>query len=170
MERALVVYESMFGNTRVVADAVGVALAEDGQVDVVEVASAPDVLPDDVDLLVVGAPTHAFSLSCASTRRLAADQATGGLVSAGRGVREWLDALQPPTRPVTARAFDTRIERGWFTGSAARTITARLCRQGFPRSGAPRSFYVVGTCGPLQAGDVERAAAWARTIRAASRA
>ncbi|MFE2752299.1 flavodoxin family protein [Actinosynnema sp. NPDC059335] len=169
MTRALVVYESMFGNTRVIAEAVGAALAEGGlRVDVVEVGSAPDVLPADVALLVVGAPTHTFSLSRPSTRRLAADQAAGDLVSRGRGVREWLAALRPVVRPVAARAFDTRMGTGWFTGSAAKMITKRLGRLHFDDVGAPRSFYVAGTCGPLLEGELDRAADWARTVRAAS--
>ncbi|MER5267159.1 flavodoxin [Actinosynnema sp. NPDC002837] len=169
MARALVVFESMFGNTRAVAEAVGAALAEGRQVDVVEVAAAPDVLPEGVDLLVVGAPTHAFSLSRVSTRKSAADQATGGLVSRGRGVREWLDALAPVDRTVSAIAFDTKVKVGWLPGSAAKAITKRLRRLRFTLAGAPVSFYVGGTPGPLLEGEIERATAWARTIRATSR-
>ncbi|QQQ74196.1 flavodoxin family protein [Saccharothrix sp. 6-C] len=169
MARALVVFESMFGNTRAVAEAVGAALAEGRHVDVVEVAAAPDVLPDDVDLLVVGAPTHAFSLSRASTRKSAADQATGELVSRGRGVREWLDALAPGDHTVRAIAFDTKVKVGWLPGSAAKAITRRLRRLRFTVAGAPVSFYVAGTPGPLLEGEIERATAWVRTIRATSR-
>ncbi|PSL57326.1 NAD(P)H dehydrogenase (quinone) [Saccharothrix carnea] len=169
MARALVVFESMFGNTRTVAEAVGAGLAGGRQVDVVEVAAAPDVLPDDVDLLVVGAPTHAFSLSRASTRKSASDQATGEIVSRGRGVREWLDALAPADRTVSAIAFDTKVKVGWLPGSAAKAITKRLRRLRFTVAGAPVSFYVGGTPGPLLDGEVDRATAWARTIRATSR-
>ncbi|GAA3882776.1 flavodoxin family protein [Saccharothrix violaceirubra] len=169
MARALVVFESMFGNTKAVAEAVRAGLAEGGQVDVVEVGEAPDVLPGDVDLLVVGAPTHAFDLSRAATRKSAADQATGELVSRGRGVREWLDALAPAGRAVSALAFDTRVKSGWLPGSAAKTITKRLRRLRFAVAGAPTSFHVGGTPGPLLAGEVDRATTWARAIRPASR-
>ena len=169
MARALVVFESMFGNTKAVAEAVGGGLAAGRQVDVVEVGEAPDVLPEDVDLLVVGAPTHAFSLSRASTRKSAADQATGGLVSRGRGVREWLDALAPVDRAVSAIAFDTRVKTGWLPGSAAKAITKRLRRLRFTVAAAPVSFYVGGTPGPLLGGELDRATAWAKDIRATSR-
>lgn len=169
MARALVVFESMFGNTKAVAEAVGAGLAERGPVDVVEVGAAPDAVPGDVDLLVVGAPTHAFSLSRASTRKSAADQATGGLVSRGRGVREWLDALAPVDRAVGVIAFDTKVKVGWLPGSAAKTAVKRLRRLRFTEVGPPMSFYVGGTPGPLLDGEVDRATAWARTIRATSR-
>ncbi|TQM78930.1 flavodoxin [Saccharothrix saharensis] len=170
MARALVVFESMFGNTEAVAEAVRAGLAEGRQVDVVEVGEAPDVLPGDVDLLVVGAPTHAFGLSRASTRESAADQATGELVSRGRGVREWLDALAPADRPVSAVAFDTRVKVGWLPGSAAKAIAKRLRRLRFAAAGAPMSFYVGGTPGPLSDGEIDRARTWAKGIRATSRA
>ena len=169
MARALVVYESMFGNTRTIAEAVGAGLAGQGRVDVVEVSEAPDVLPDQVDLLVVGAPTHAFGLSRESTRKSAADQATEPLVSSGRGVREWLDALPRDSAGVVACAFDTRIGAGWLPGSAAKTIAKRLRRLGFPSAAAPRSFRVAGTAGPLLDGERARAVAWASGIRVGSR-
>jgi hypothetical protein len=60
---ALVVYESMFGNTQKVAQAIGEGLSTEMDVDVQEVGVAPDKIGDQVTLLVVGAPTHAFSLS-----------------------------------------------------------------------------------------------------------
>ncbi|MBY8849540.1 flavodoxin [Saccharothrix longispora] len=159
MTRALVVYESMFGNTRAIAEAIGEALAAE----VVEVSQAPDVLPDDVGLLVVGAPTHAFGLSRPATRKSAADQATGELVSPGRGVREWLDTLAPLGHHVTAHAFDTRVQAGWLPGSAAKTIAKRLRALHFTVPARPMSFHVGGTPGPLLVGEPARAAAWARS-------
>ena len=73
--RALVVYESMFGNTKAVAESVALALSRDFEVDLTECGSAPLPLPDDVALLVVGAPTHAFSLSRENTRDSAQQEA-----------------------------------------------------------------------------------------------
>ena len=58
---ALVVVESMWGNTRIVAEAVARGLG--GGAEVLDVQQAPSELPDDVGLLVVGGPTHAFSMS-----------------------------------------------------------------------------------------------------------
>ncbi|MBB5801174.1 NAD(P)H dehydrogenase (quinone) [Saccharothrix ecbatanensis] len=165
MARALVVYESMFGNTKAIAEAIGQALAAD----VVEVSDAPDVLPDDVGLVVVGAPTHAFSLSRPATRQSAANQATGDLVSTGRGVREWLDTLAPLGHHVTAHAFDTRVKVGWLPGSAAKAIAKRLRALHFQVPGKPMSFHVGGTPGPLLVGEPARADAWARSILAEAR-
>ena len=66
--RALVVYESMFGNTEAVARAVADGLAEMHDVDLREVSQAPIAVIARVDLIVVGGPTHAFSLSRPATR------------------------------------------------------------------------------------------------------
>lgn len=90
--KALVVYKSMFGNTQAVARAVADGIATHGSVDVREVASAPDLGATDADLVVVGAPTHAFSLSRAGTRQDAATKSGRQVISEGRGVREWLEA------------------------------------------------------------------------------
>ena len=57
----LVVFESMWGNSRLVAAATAEGLGKD--VPVVSVAEAPVPLPSDVDTLVLGGPTHAFSMS-----------------------------------------------------------------------------------------------------------
>lgn len=91
---ALVVFESMFGNTKMVADAVAEGLARHLRVEQVEVGAAPMVFGGEVELLVVGGPTHPFGLSRPGTRQSAAQQADGGLVSAGIGLREWLGTLQ----------------------------------------------------------------------------
>lgn len=60
--KALVVYESMFGNTEQVARAVATGLGRHLDVELVAVANAPDTV-SDVDLVVVGGPTHAFSMT-----------------------------------------------------------------------------------------------------------
>jgi hypothetical protein len=158
--RALVVYESMFGNTKAVANAVADGLATRMPVDVVEVGTAPPVVGDDVALLVVGGPTHAFGMSRPGTRRDAGKQAEHGLVSAGIGLREWLTAVHDGSGGVAATAFDTRIDRPRLPGSAARAAEKRLRRLGFRTIAAPESFYVAGTQGPLLDGELERARRW----------
>ena len=65
---ALVVFESIYGNTKLVAEAVAHGLSESIEVEVLEVGSAPLHLAPEVALLVVGAPTHAFGLSRPNTR------------------------------------------------------------------------------------------------------
>jgi hypothetical protein len=156
--RALVVFESMFGNTEVIARAIGEGLGERFDVSVVEVGSAPDRLPDDVGMLVAGGPTHAFGMTRASTREDAVKQAgPDGVVSRGRGLREWLDGLQPsPGLP--AATFDTHIDKP-FPGSASGSARRKLRAHGFDVRGA-ESFHVVDTRGPLADGETARARAW----------
>ena len=80
--RAVVVYESMYGNTHRIADAIGAGLEVAFDVRVVPVSHAEPELIADADLVVVGGPTHAHGMSRASTRKAAvqaADKPVGGL-------------------------------------------------------------------------------------------
>ncbi|GAA4039028.1 flavodoxin family protein [Nonomuraea soli] len=156
--RALVIYESMFGNTRLIAEAVAEGLGADA----VEVGAAPDTVTMDVDLLVVGGPTHAFGMTRPSTRKSAADQATGELVSKGRGLREWLSGVRMDG--TVAAAFDTRVSKPRLPGSAAKGAVRRLRRLGVALAAPPESFYVTGTTGPLVEGELERARQWGEAL------
>ncbi|ADD43141.1 hypothetical protein Snas_3477 [Stackebrandtia nassauensis DSM 44728] len=158
--QVLLVYESMFGNTRDVANAVADGLATHAHVDVTEVGEAPSLLGEDVGLLVVGAPTHGLSLSNAKSRRVAAGQAESALVSQGNGLREWIAQLRPLDTAVPVASFDTRIARPWIPGSAARAALRRLRRKGFPAALRACSFYVTATMGPLVDGERDRARRW----------
>src|SRR6476646_4682627 len=92
MGRALVVYESMFGNTEAVAHALAQGLGLRMLVEVVPVTQAPAKVDCGVELLVVGGPTHAFGLSRASTRRSAREQGAspvGGLDAELDRARTW---------------------------------------------------------------------------------
>jgi hypothetical protein len=161
-DRALVVFESMFGNTRIVAEAVAAGLASGAKVDLVEVGEAQNTLDPDVDVLVIGGPTHAFGLSRPETRRRAAALAPLPLVSPGRGLREWLAALDcADARPQVA-TFDTRIRH--VPGSAARAARRRVRRVGLPVLARPASFYILGTDGPLARGEQERAERWGERL------
>jgi hypothetical protein len=149
MLRTLVVYESHFGNTKSVAEAVAFGLA--GDVELIEVSAAPTQMGSDIGLLVVGAPTHAIGLSRQGTR------ASAG--STERGVREWLDEVETSNTTATA-AFTTRIDRPRIPGSAARAIGRRLHRMGAPVIVPPRDFFVVGASGPPREGERDRAHLW----------
>ncbi|MGW3353016.1 flavodoxin family protein [Nonomuraea rubra] len=163
---ALVVYESMFGNTKQIAEAIAEGLATRLRTEVVEVGSAPAKVGPEAGLLVVGGPTHAFSMSRASTRRSAAQQTTQPLVSRGDGVREWLAALATASAALTSAAFDTRVDKPRLPGSAARGIARRLRRLGVKVMAPAQSFYVTGTEGPLAAGELERARQWGESLAA----
>lgn len=155
--RALVIYESMFGNTQRVAKAIGRGLAARVSVDVVEVGHAPQRVDDDVDLVVVGGPTHAFGLSSERTRRSAAEQAPTGIVSTGPGVREWVACLAANRGSVAVAAFDTHIDKTWVPGAASKKLDKMMRGMGLFVLEAPTSFYVHDTTGPLLGGEAERA-------------
>jgi hypothetical protein len=156
--RALVVFESMFGNTEVIARAIAAGIGEHLDVTVVEVGAAATEIPDDVGLLVVGGPTHAFGMSRPSTREDAAKQVTcDGLVSRGRGLREWLEDLEP-SAALPAATFDTHIDKR-FPGSAAHAARRRLKALGYDVKAA-ESFHVLGTTGPLVNDEAVRARDW----------
>lgn len=158
---ALVVHESMWGNTRRVAEAVGRGLGPG--VPVVDVADAPDALPEEVHLLVVGGPTHAFSMSRASTRQ---DAVSKGAPSGheGRGIREWLDALTP-SHPVDVATFDTRVAKmRKLPGSAAKAAGRTVKRHHLGRLVDSESFFVEDMEGPLLDHELDRAEEWGATL------
>ncbi|GAA0504659.1 hypothetical protein Ade02nite_70480 [Paractinoplanes deccanensis] len=164
MLRALVVYESLFGNTEAVARAVAEGLGETFEVKVVEAREMPSA--GDVDLLVAGAPTHAFGLSRPRTREDAARQGEVRPGSVGVGLREYLDVS--PSLPGTAAAtFDTRINKPLVPGSAAHRAHRRLRRLGCRMLLPAESFRVEGVDGPLVAGELGRARAWGARLAAA---
>ncbi len=169
--KVAVVFESMFGNTEQVAGAICEGLREQGaEVTRCRVADAGD-LELSQDLLVLGAPTHTFTLSRPATR---AEAVTKGAAagSATTGVREWLAQVEYRPSPSaggsdlhgTVAVFDTRawaVRR--LPGSAARRVARSLRRQGFVVSGL-ESFYVDDVQGPLHAGELDRARAWGRGL------
>lgn len=159
--QALVVYESMWGNTRRVADAVGEGLGGAPVLDVHDV-DADDLR--DLDLLVVGGPTHAFSMTRASTRRDALERgAPSGTEDSG--IREWLDTL-PAELGWSVATFDTRVTKVRnLPGSAARSAGKELRKHHRGHLVAQESFYVHDVEGPLVPGELDRAHAWGETLR-----
>jgi len=167
--RALVVYESMFGNTQTIAGAIADGLRATLDVDLVEVGAAPATLPDDVSLLIVGGPTHAHGMSKLESRADSAKRAGDRLVSRGNGIREWLGSLRGGSPRVKAAAFDTRIKGpGLLWGSAAKGADKHLRGLGFRVAAGPESFLVEGPTGPLfdrlVDGEVERARRWGEQL------
>jgi len=166
--RALVVYESMFGNAQRVAQAIADGLTDAHcMVEVDEVADAPDRVAATIDLLVVGGPTHTFGLTRPATRANAADAAPDAIVSRGAGVREWLQELGVSEGGTRAVAFATRAARPRFLkriGSVSKTIERRLASRGYQPLAHHESFFVGGKQGPLEEGEEARARAWGRTL------
>lgn len=161
---ALVVVESSFGNTLTVAEVLASALRKDsglGEVTVVRAEDAPTALPPGLDLLVVGAPTHGFTLPTPQSRMQAQDK--GAPAHSEGGLREWLADLEPVPH-LRVLTFDTSVRLRFRLGCAAKTAARLLRRRGFRAVLRGPSFYVTGTSGPLVDGELRRVAAWAERL------
>ena len=171
--RALVVYESMYGNTHVVAGNIADGLRGTYEVTLVPVASATADLIAGADLLVVGAPTHMHGLSTASSRQVARKAAAkpGSELrldpdAAGPALRDWLSSLAGGH--ALAAAFDTRLAGvPMMTGRASRGISRLLKRHGYHLIAPPESF-VVTKQNTLADGESARARRWGEALAAAA--
>ncbi len=158
--KALIVYDSLFGNTEKVAQAVARGIGAPEEVELARVGSLTSRQLEGVPLLVVGSPTQGFRASKATAAFLAGLPA-GSL----KGVR--------------VAAFDTRMgfeDMGWGTaiirfmffikvgGYAADPIAAALRKSGGELALPPEGFFVHGREGPLKDGELERAEAWGKSL------
>jgi hypothetical protein len=173
--RAVVVYESMFGNTHAIADAIGKGIGQGlepvDNVVVVPVVEAGREQLGDADLLVVGGPTHFHGMSRTRTRKWAAATAQkpkNDLVldrdAEGPGVRGWLRALGHGHTKFAA--FDTRFKGpAVLRGRASRPISRKLRRHGFEVVAKPESFFVTSQ-NHLKPGEEVRAQEWGKRLSA----
>lgn len=161
--RALVVFESMFGNTRKVAAAIAAGMGGLGEVVLGSVDELSPAPLDGVVLLVLGGPTHNRGLAGTGAReKLAKGRAAAALEPGRESLRGWLEQL-PATR-VKVATFDTRYQQPtWLVGSAATRLASALERRGLEVVGR-KSFFVRGPGGPLAEGELERASAWGREL------
>ena len=164
----VVVYESMFGNTKTIGEAIAEGLHEASEV---TAGTVDDVSPDEVRdaaLIVTGGPTQARGMAKPDARQtIARNHALDkyGPVEPGHeSLIGWLERL-PAGRGVAA-AFDTRFAKPmWRTGSAAKEVARRLSGKGYSMIWT-QSFFVEATGGPLANGERERAVAWGRELAA----
>jgi hypothetical protein len=163
--KIFVVYESLYGNTRTIAEAIADGLRDAGDVTIgtVDVLRSDDV--QDAALIVAGGPTHIHGMVSERSRDAAhKDEKHGPPLPCTDLLRDWLAQLPPGDAP--AAAFDTRIDKpAWLTGSAAKKIGRLLAEAGHPILDAA-SFLVLGTDGPLAVGEIDRAQAWGRELGA----
>lgn len=140
---ALVIYDSSYGNTKLIARAIAEALGEHGEIRVTPAGEIDALTKEGLDLLVIGAPTQRH-----------------GLPSTVRGLLE--GTPHGALRDLRALAFDTRYHHAkLITGSAAKEIGKRLRELGCHLLAPPESFFVGGVEGPLEPGEEDRARAWA---------
>lgn len=175
-----IVYESLFGNSHAVAEAIAAGVREGdphAEARVLRVTEAAMSKIAGADLLIVGGPTHMRGMSSELTRRKGLEEAasvrgwgpgrTGEETAAGPGVREWLEKMPLARQGSLAAAFDTR-DGYRLAGGASHHIARWLQFNGYDLVAPPEGFIVWGTEGPLRRGEREKARAWgARVVRSA---
>ncbi|WP_291379814.1 hypothetical protein [Demequina sp.] len=170
---AIVVYESLWGNTAAIAHAIGEGIGEGtlvrhtGEIEPAEAASA--------HLLVLGAPVHAFNLPTESSKKSVAERPlTPGDFAPDVSqppLRAWLEGL--PQASAVAAAFDTRVRGPLGHGGASR-IEKALTELGYRIADRSQGFYIVNqknvkaAASMLRAGEIDRAHEWGQLL--ASRA
>jgi hypothetical protein len=155
--KAVVVYESLWGNTAAVARAIAAGIGSEARA--LSTAEASDEEIADAELIVAGSPVIAFSLPAEKMRQDLA-------VNSGKAprppdlshpsMRSWLAAL--PRGHGRSAAFETRI--WWSPGGATAAIVRGLEGAGYPAVLKAHRFIVTGTYGPLRDGELDRARAW----------
>jgi menaquinone-dependent protoporphyrinogen IX oxidase len=169
--RAVVLYESMYGNTHMVADAIADGLRSGyDDVAVLPVGDATTQSLANTDLLVVGGPTHVHGMSRPSTRKAAADalekndDLTLDPNAEGPGLRDWFETVDK--LPRRAAAFDTRIDASpILTGRASKGIAKRLHAHGCRLVGDPVSFLVTKE-NHLVEHEIDQARTWGKELAA----
>jgi len=157
--KAVVVYESLWGNTAAIARAIAEGIGEGAEALSTGEATAERVA--GADLVVAGAPLLGFSLPTEQMRDSIRSQPQGKPADlSSPSLRSWLEVL--PVASGRGAAFETRI--WWSPGSAVKTILAGLEKAGYGTGGTAERFIVTGRYGPLKAGEVERARAWGEML------
>jgi len=145
--KSLVVYFSKFGNTQIVAEAIAGSMEPGGSVRMISSDELTVNDMKDVDLVVMGSPTHNMNLP--------------------KAVQPVLDNLPKRILPGTpVAAFDTSYKMSAILSrfTAAKKLAKKLRKLGGVRIVAPETFYVMEREGPLYEGEIERAQAWATLI------
>ena len=163
--KVVVVYESLWGNTAAVARAIAEGIGPETRV--LSTGEATGAAIAGADLIVAGAPLHAFGLPRESRRNTIH-------VEPGKGpapdlsiptLHSWLEAL--PSGQGRVAAFETRFKGS--PGGATGGILRRLERKGYRRIAKGQRFLIKGTYGPLREGEIERARQWGAELAEALR-
>lgn len=165
--RAVVVYESLWGNTAAIARATAEGIGSEAQA--LSTAEASAEAMAGVTLIVAGAPLLAFRLPTDGVRKsIGQDRkhAQRPPDLSHPSMRFWLAAL--PKGNGHSAAFETRFR--WSPGSATGAIAKGLEKAGYRRIARDHRFVVKGTYGPLRDGETERAKAWGAELAPLMRA
>ncbi len=159
--KAVVVYESLWGNTAAVARAIAEGLGPD-----VRALSTGEATPEAIagcDLIVAGAPLLGFSLPTEQMRKGIVENPTNPAPDTSNpSMRSWIAGL--PAGSGRCAGFETRI--WWSPGSAAKEIEKQLGEKGYAPASPPHKFVVTGRYGPLKDGELGKAKAWGSELAA----
>jgi hypothetical protein len=155
--KAVVVYESHWGNTEAIARAVAAGFGPEAEALTTDQASGAVLL--DADLVVAGAPLIAFGLP--------SDKMRGGIAAESAkaptppdlshpSMSSWLDNLSRGHG--RSASFETRMR--WSPGGATGAIDRGLEAAGYRSVGKGHRFLVKGKYGPLRDGEIELARQW----------
>ncbi len=145
--KTVVVYDSTYGNTEILARSIGRVLQAHLTALVIPVAVADRLDVQAGDVLIVGCPTQIHSATPA--------------------LRAWLKGFERGTlQGVRAAAFDTRYRKAeWLTGMAAHKIERGLRRAGATMLAPAESFFVTPAKPPmLEEGEMDRVMTWAEGL------
>ena len=156
--KAIVVYESHWGNTAAVAQAIAEGIGPEARA--LDTDAATGSALEGVDLIVAGSPVIAFALPREGMRaQIAGDTKAPRPPDISHPLmRAWLDVLPAPGKHAWGAAFETRI--WWSPRGATGTIESKLKEAGFPRLAKGERFVVSGAYGPMKEGELERAREW----------
>lgn len=164
--KAIVVYESLWGNTAAVARAIAEGLGPTARA--LSTAAATAEVVAGADLIVAGSPLFAFQLPTDKIRATIRSKAATFPAPPDLShppLRTWLETL--PTGAGRAAAFETRM---WFSpGGATGAILKALKKAGYDPLARGKRFRVAGMTGPLKAGEIERAREWGAALARAGR-
>jgi flavodoxin len=143
--KTLIVYDSLYGNTQMIAEAIAKGIT--GDVKVIKAGNAKTDDIKDADLLIIGSPTQG-----------------GGYT---KTMEPFLNEIAECINDnIKIAVFDTRMPAKWVKifGYAAGKIADYFKKAGFEPVVPPEPFMVESAKGPLLAGEVERATEWGKNI------
>ncbi len=148
----LIVYDSIYGNTAKIAEAVADRLGRDNHVTTVAVQQAAKLDLSDTDLLIVGSPTRGFQPTPNISEFIAALAPASTDLTAADSTRASTWKRSTRRHCVGLWRLEAMPQRAWPAGYENHGIVLR---------GDPGAFLVTGTEGPLKTGELERARDWA---------
>jgi flavodoxin len=154
--KALIVYDSYFGNTKEIALAIAQKFESQATVTTCRASEVKLEQLAGLDYLLVGSPTRGFNPSDATKIFLKSIPA-----SALKGIRTAAFDTRIPVKEVNNFLLNILVP---IFGYAAEPIAKQLLHKGGVSAGAPAGFVVNKSEGPLKDGELERAAAWAESL------